>query len=1174
MLCRYSHPANGAVGFGGLRGFPIADKSGDLRCMSEIDVVRTGTTNANAAPMYGIPLLSHADLVQSFAALGDPSLQPQLVMGGDDLLAACIADLQTSPPPFDSVLLPIPPTFTDPFGNIIVKPLAIQNFNYGPGKYFDSTHRCAALGYVMEAIWTLRPDKNPTTQSYFRIYMRVLQQWLEMHSFVARQGIQTNELDQILSSATSSAGGATDPAVSVPHPSKAQIVDLVTKGLALILNETTDPVAGNHLNFIDQDHLANPDYRLDAEGSPPGQPPTLAEHPEYEQRAGLPTTMIETGAAYLDAVTALLSESSIATYETARGGAFSSARDQAMRTGGDAIRLMAALYQTGIDLHDRACGMTPSTGTCAIALEWEGRWQQALQEFAAARSRTLGQLASMTSVTNPLGIAENDLPLFFGDPVGDTSRFFASSDYLINTWAAPAVASAQTALATARQAWIDQRNSTIQDQLLQADQQRRLEQLGEKYGGVIVDNCGITQINGQSVEGKDVFPLVANGVISLANCFLDSTPACVPQVSPGAAGPPPPTPPMVPNSSVWRGTPPGATIDLQQVRSTLCVWSQVSNRLSIPSDALNCVPKGGNDGAPQNWRNATFESGVIHCVEDQLGASILFRDVGLLDVSPQELDAAEDYCSQQLVFEKLPVVDVSAECLHGKMGEAFSQLQSAKQEVNAASASIAAKQVAWQNQADLCVAAAGDEQDRQEAQQVVNLLKDHFSGIRALARETSRTIEGFQGGFEAIAGASTDNPSEFGNGLFHILDSASGNSTAGPSASDAEARVEASYQDLLQNQSRAESLRSCFMQQNNLKAEIDAAAQVVQSRKANVTSAAVNLANLVGQNQQQYAEGAAALAREANRPVGGYAHHYWLDEKISRFRTEFEWSRRLTFLAMRAVEYEFQQSLPLRTQILTATHPDQLEQAVLALQQEQASRSINRRRPEEQSLVLSLRDDVLRVPDATNAAAGERAWTPAQKFEGRLSHPQYTIRDDDGNWLGQGVLFTLDPLAGGAQSGISLVNRCGERLWRVTATIQGDGLSTSQPGTPVFLMKRNTFESQWCRGLGDGSALQTASIQPSHQLFRPTDVAAPIDDARGFTGAAIYPWFNIRRSDFYKISYQDGSSEELAGRALYGDYILLFPKELIESGFPLDRVEDILLRLDYLSVDNLPDPSL
>ena len=82
-----------------------------------------------------------------------------------------------------------------------------------------------------------------------------------------------------------------------------------------------------------------------------------------------------------------------------------------------------------------------------------------------------------------------------------------------------------------------------------------------------------------------------------------------------------------------------------------------------------------------------------------------------------------------------------------------------------------------------------------------------------------------------------------------------------------------------------------------------------------------------------------------------------------------------------------------------------------------------------------------------------------------------------------------------------------------------------------------------------------------------------MDESQGFTAAGIYPWFNVRRSDFYKLSYQDGASEELAGRGLYGNYILLFPQALIDSGFPLERVEDVLIRLDYLSVDNLPNVS-
>ena len=141
-------------------------------------------------------------------------------------------------------------------------------------------------------------------------------------------------------------------------------------------------------------------------------------------------------------------------------------------------------------------------------------------------------------------------------------------------------------------------------------------------------------------------------------------------------------------------------------------------------------------------------------------------------------------------------------------------------------------------------------------------------------------------------------------------------------------------------------------------------------------------------------------------------------------------------------------------------------------------------------------------------------------------------------------------------------------MWRATATIQGDGLSDTSPNAPLLLLKRNTFESQWCAGDGDGSAMQSGAIYPSETLFKPGTNVSPGDASR-FTAALMTPWFNVPRTQFYQDSYQNGASEELAGRGLYGDYVLLFPKQLLDGGFPIDKVEDVLLRIDYLSVDNL-----
>jgi hypothetical protein len=240
---------------------------------------------------------------------------------------------------------------------------------------------------------------------------------------------------------------------------------------------------------------------------------------------------------------------------------------------------------------------------------------------------------------------------------------------------------------------------------------------------------------------------------------------------------------------------------------------------------------------------------------------------------------------------------------------------------------------------------------------------------------------------------------------------------------------------------------------------------------------------------------------------------------------------------------------------------------IIGLKQEQASRTINRRRPDEASVVLSLRDDVLAIADATGAPAGERNWTAAQRFGSRLYDAQYAWRDSKGNYLGQAIPFDLKP------SGV-LETRCGERLWRTTATIQGDGIADSAPGASILLLKRNTFQSQYCAGKAPQSAdgtfpqMQLGVTHTSADLFQPGS-QVDLSDSSEFTASLLYPWFNIRKTDFYKTTYQDGASEELAGRGLYGDYVLLFPKQVLDDGFALDKVEDVLLRLDYLSVDNL-----
>jgi hypothetical protein len=1132
VLCQYD--AGAGLATDAVVSLPVQEASGDLSCVS---AANPGGTGSYPPPIFGVPLLVHKDLISS--QINSRVFNPSSELSAQQLFDSCIADLAIKPPPLASLNIGGVPGVGGTF-------LYVAD-NFGVGRYFDSTRSCFAPGYFFSGTWNTAKLSAPTN-GLGRLHMRLMQQWLEMHSFVGRQGLQTTELDGILAAAQSATPGG-DPNLSVHRTTKSELIDTLTRGLAFVLSEFQGP---NITVRPGVQYLPSPDYRQDFGAGVP----LPSDHPEHEQPIGLPVTMLETASAYLDVVESLVKDVDVATYDAARKGGFVASRATALRTAGDAVRLATAFRDTAAYLHVQGC--TPQTDACYVPPPWEPRWQQALQEFTATLTRVLSTLSGVAQAKNPLDIAENDVPLFFGDPQGATSQFFASSDYLLNTWAAPAVSTAQRDLAGARDAWITQQNSHLQDTLLETERDRRLEQLGEQYGGPIIENCGLSTYGGRAVEGKDVFGLVASGKINLNNCYLDTRPTCRPSTG-HTSIPSTPNPPTFWGDLIVNGMTPVKT------KSQLCVRYMLKARLDLPPEILDCANAlATTDNGWEGNQNISINNGTVNCFDMQFQASELFRMGDLVSLDPASLTDAETACSKLMDFERLDIPAIQSNCMHGKMGEAYSQLLSAKEEVNTAMAAMAAKQVALDGEWNNCVELARDEDLRHQAEDIVDSYRDMYTKNRKAALDQQSSGDWWSA--FSISGGSGGG--SVGVNLGALIGAGSGEAVAAASIGESELLLD--YQQLLQNQTRGEQMVACFNQADALKAEVDAARQVITARARAVNTAEVTLATLATQNVQQYNQGAAVLAREAQRPFAGYSHDYWLDDKITLYRRDLEWAKRLTYLAMRAVEYEFQESLNLRNTILSVTNADQLQAVVLTLQQEQAARTINRRRPEQQSLVLSLRDDILRIPSSTNVSAGERAWTAAQKFEGRLPHPQFTVRDRQGNWLGQGVEFALDPLAGGAQSGAALVNRCAERLWRVTATIQGDNLSTSQPGSPVFLLKRNTFQSQWCDGQGDGTAVQSASIQPSHALFSPSDVDASIDDATGHTGSALYPYFNVPRSQFYMSSYQTGSSDELAGRGLYGDYLLLFPKELIEAGFPLANVEDVLLRFDYYSIDNLP----
>jgi hypothetical protein len=311
----------------------------------------------------------------------------------------------------------------------------------------------------------------------------------------------------------------------------------------------------------------------------------------------------------------------------------------------------------------------------------------------------------------------------------------------------------------------------------------------------------------------------------------------------------------------------------------------------------------------------------------------------------------------------------------------------------------------------------------------------------------------------------------------------------------------------------------------------------------------------------------------------------------------------VSYLAERAVEYEYQSSLQARAQILSAETPSDLSTVLADLQNTSGTLGINGNRPSSLKVVLSMRDHLLQLFDTSKVKVGEQRLSEADRFHLLLNDKRFAVYEG-GEYAGQRIPFGIVPLGAlhGDGKGIAIFSQtdCAERIWSVNASILGAG--QIQRGTDassfarVDLLKANTFFSQWCGSGGQADPFQIASVQPSHNLFRDPDFGLSgatsgsatssaqttdtADEITQYSRARIQAYFNVDRDKFEADSYENGDTSELAARGLFGDYALFFPAGVLSlptmdssgnvtsysDGLDLNGIDDILLRLDYVSV--------
>jgi len=797
---------------------------------------------------------------------------------------------------------------------------------------------------------------------------------------------------------------------------------------------------------------------------------------------------------------------------------------------------------------------------------WENRWRQSVAALVSARSNLVHKAELYRQGRNPLGIEDEDTPLYFGDVQGEVSRFFAASTYLLEQ-AEKATNAANASLEASRSAWISSRTAKLQDDMQRMQMGFRIEDMERLYGQPIIDACGL-----ENISASQLWKDLEAGKFYPQTCHVD--PKCA-----GAN----PSPGGVEKPIL-------AALGERESKLKLCKVAFAASRLQVTDGIKTCISgsANSNDTLYAVIDTLTLEnlgtSFVATCGGKKYDASELLADQGFQLLPQAEQEAAATVCEARYGGLPVPSANFDQTCYHGQLGSAVARILTAKQEVKTAISRLQTAEVSFEKKWELCQLKIDNNTQRLAAQNTLNKQREAWREAKKLARDLERVSDTIQGGLQgatqyAALGAGTGAVlgsvvpgagTAVGAGIGALAGAAIGglSSFFGSSARQKQKKLddelklaETEYATLLENLSAKEDLVACINDADIQKSAITTEIESIKTQALSVDSALIDFANIQRSNVQKIGEGLAVLKKERERNWGGFAHHFWFDEKVQNYTREFPWAQRLTYLSLRAVEYELQQTLAARAAVIAANHPDQLNAALMSLRQQRDNLRIGGARPAQSVAVVSLRDDLLGIKDRSNATNGLRPLTSAAQFASELTSSSAEIRSLAGNYLGQGFAFSLTPTTRGL-SRTSLPNRCAERLWQVTATVVGDGISTGSTRIPVQLRKRNTFSSQMCANTG---GMQTASILPSKNLLKP-DALGTAEEKADYTDAAILAPLNVPRTQFESDAFSEGLSTEMAGYGFYGDYVLFFPKGST-AGLDLSKVEDVLLRFTYLSVD-------
>lgn len=856
---------------------------------------------------------------------------------------------------------------------------------------------------------------------------------------------------------------------------------------------------------------------------------------------------------------------------------------------------------------------------------WGAAWKRTAPRYRQAVEALVKRLDIVASGANPIGIEDSDLPLYFqGDLYAPNERFSAISRGLLGQGVGSfdivpqAVAAAQAALEDVAAKWQERASAKVASA-------QRIQDIKYRYGEMILVNCGGSFDNDTNYAGPGMAPCLNPGSQEVFDCADIDTEVCFVEEScrprhdafleeltsadlaarlcvfsglrqvygANLVGATPAVdevlkkvgPALAQARAAGEAFPLAITsLELRSATDRVAVVDVAGATVEVPLDALGGLdlkvpafslkPGGPKADVPYFAISATCEA--------SRQASLALRPTAVpaacarADECPVGQACRAGHCEALSATDPLDSVD----CYYdGDIAVQAIAVRAAAADIDIARREFDELLESYDIAKRSCIIlkAGNDAIEAQTAKH--NALMKDLDTARAVAA-----------GIATAASAAKDCAASFNvesivTGAVAGVCIASGVEAAATIAADVLETVmgnaERAHEEAVLALAGNTEEEICF---NDAEMELvgaRAALMRIERARQDQAAALVELRGLKSYTYDLFVEGGEAVAREEALLERSVPSQFLLSEAAERFDRRMAYARRVVYLTVRAVEYEFQTSLSDRQKVLSSTRPDQLEQVIQSLSTWVNSGKVKGASPDALHAVLSLREHLLQVGDKSGDPAGQKGLTDVERFRLLLTSRRYGEYDDQGNYLGQRIPFRVAPLAAlglGKSQGVPIVadNDCAERLWSVNAAVLGEGVYEGNQSsfTRLDLLKKNTFFSQWCEAPKSGPPFQVASVRPAINLLQdPTDPdreKVEAQDVNDYTRGRMQPYLNVSRADLEMEDYAQGATMELAGRGLYGDYAIFIPKAVLSldgsPGLRLDRVDDILLRLDYVSV--------